>query len=87
MLVDVLLDMYQKAKKQHTKVNSHMDVDSASPLPSPVPQVLDQPDYLRKVVDEMREHRMSMVANYAQYQFCYQAILIGCQRIEAQDLH
>jgi len=36
---------------------------------------LERPDYIRELVDGMRGQRMSMVANYAQYRFCHEAIL------------
>lgn len=82
MLIDVLLDMYEQARNQRTptqQTSTDMDID-ASPATANL-ACLDRPDYLRQVVDEMRQNRMSMVANYAQYQFCTEAILKGVYRI------
>jgi len=36
---------------------------------------LERYDPIRGAVDEMREQRMSMVANLSQYSFCYEAVL------------
>lgn len=46
---------------------------------------IEAPDPIKCTVDEMREQRMSMVANFSQYQFCYEAVLIGCLRDLARE--
>ena len=50
----------------------------------PTPPI-EAPDPIKSGVDEMREQRMSMVANYSQYQFCYEAVLVGCLRDLARE--
>ena len=46
---------------------------------------IEAPDPIKSGVDEMREQRMSMVANFSQYQFCYEAVLVGCLRDLARE--
>lgn len=42
---------------------------------------ISQPDPVFAITNEMREQRMSMVANIAQYRYCYRAIVSGAARL------
>ena len=50
-------------------VNKHMPTRARDTPP------LESLDPIRGAVDELREQRMSMVANVSQYTFCYEAVL------------
>lgn len=59
------------SKRQQTLGEGHMPTRDRSTPP------LETLHPIKAVVDEMREQRMSMVANSAQYSFTYTAVLEG----------
>ena len=80
MLIDVMLDHIRRARSQGVP----MDIDpplasTAGHLPSrerTTPPILTELP-TQAIVQEMREQRMSMIANLGQYRFCHEAILQG----------
>jgi len=90
IVVDTVIEHLRQQRRSPTGLKSPqikpMDVDQhisfdSNPhhqhLPSTrrVTPPLDRFDLIKGVVDELRELRMSMVANPSQYCFCYEAVL------------
>jgi len=69
--IDVLLDVIRQAADRENPSDA-MDVDCSSCSSNPL---LEDSNPVLAVVDRMREARMSMVANAAQYTFTYRTIL------------
>lgn len=94
MLIDTLLDRLEHVSNGTPSVNldlepSAMDLDEPHVAPPqaghsgfddrPTPPLL-RPGPVFAAVNEMREQRMSMVANLAQYQFIHTAVMHGLSR-------
>ena len=82
ILIDAVLEALRGqrealAKQPAPSPNMHpMDLDSTAPNDVP----LERENPILEALEEMREQRMSMIANRSQYEFCYDAVLHGIVR-------
>lgn len=62
-----------------------LPIDSRASTPLKPAPALDQTDPIFAGVNEMREQRMSMVANYRQYVCVHECLLVGALELVRQD--
>jgi hypothetical protein len=77
----VLLDAIRRSAGPQYSAD-RMDIDGERPSPSPL-IACEGP--VPAIVDLMREARMSMIANAAQYTFTYRAILEGIAKRASEE--